>query len=214
MSEIFFTADTHFGHGNILDLCPITRQFATAEEMNDTIVERWNAKVGKKDTVYHLGDFAWARNAHEVEAYKRRLNGSVHLILGNHDHKPTRKAKGFGSVDNYREIKVGDQKIILFHYALRTWNASFHGSWMLYGHSHGTLRRDWQTKSFDVGVDVWNFEPLSYEEVAEQMELHTNSRTDKFSTDHSTLATESPVLPPEEVARLTASQQCPSPECS
>ena len=58
MSEIFFTSDTHFGHGNILELCPTTRPFASAEEMNDVIVERWNEKVGKKDTVYHLGDFA------------------------------------------------------------------------------------------------------------------------------------------------------------
>ena len=188
MPEIFFTADTHFGHGRILEIAPATRKFTSADEMDDTIVERWNAKVGKNDIVYHLGDFCWARYAHEVESYLSRLKGSTHLILGNHDHRPTRKAKGFASIEHYREIKVNDQKIILFHYAMRTWNGSFHKegrlpSWMLYGHSHGTLMRNWQVKSFDVGVDVWNFTPLSYDEIEEQMKLHKAKPTDRFSAE-------------------------------
>jgi calcineurin-like phosphoesterase family protein len=55
--------------------------------------------------------------------------------------------------------------IVLFHYALREWNASHWGSYHLYGHSHGTLPDIDTSLSFDIGVDCHNFYPLSYEEV-------------------------------------------------
>jgi len=52
---------------------------------------------------------------------------------------------------------------------MRTWNASHHGVWHLYGHSHGTLSDDEKALSIDVGVDCHNFYPISYEEVKELM---------------------------------------------
>jgi calcineurin-like phosphoesterase family protein len=54
---IFFTGCTHFGHANIIKLAQ--RPFASIEEMNEVLVERWNSTVGSDDTVYHLGDFSW-----------------------------------------------------------------------------------------------------------------------------------------------------------
>ncbi len=54
---------------------------------------------------------------------------------------------------------------MLFHYAMRVWNASHHGSWHLYGHSHGTLPDDITSLSFDIGVDSQHYKPLSYDEV-------------------------------------------------
>ena len=55
-SQIFFTADTHFGHANIIKYCH--RPFATVEEMDDALVRNWNAVVSPDATVFHLGDFA------------------------------------------------------------------------------------------------------------------------------------------------------------
>ena len=54
---------------------------------------------------------------------------------------------------------------MLFHYAMRVWNASHHGTWSLYGHTHGELEDLSDTLSLDVGVDCHDFTPLSYEEV-------------------------------------------------
>ena len=51
---IFFTSDHHFYHTNIIKYCQ--RPFQSVEEMNEVMVERWNAVVGKNDTVYYLGD--------------------------------------------------------------------------------------------------------------------------------------------------------------
>ncbi len=74
----------------------------------------------------------------------------------------------FMNVQDYKELNVEGQKIILFHYGLRTWHHDLRGSWHLYGHSHDKLPP--YGKSFDVGVDSWNFTPLSFEDVKREMD--------------------------------------------
>lgn len=87
---IWLTSDTHFGHANILrftgtDGLPIRPGFASVEEMNEAIVERWNALVKPKDHVYHLGDVAMKCSATQMIAIGKRLRGHKRLVLGNHD---------------------------------------------------------------------------------------------------------------------------------
>ena len=82
----FVTADTHFGHVKSLsfitpDGSPL-RPFSSCEEMDEAMVERWNAKVGKRDTIYHLGDVVIPRASLKI---LDRLNGRKILIRGNHD---------------------------------------------------------------------------------------------------------------------------------
>ena len=50
---IFFTSDTHFGHGGALGL--YQRSFPSVVAMNEAIVERWNATVGPDDEVSRHG---------------------------------------------------------------------------------------------------------------------------------------------------------------
>ena len=63
------------------------------------------------------------------------------------------------------DMPRGEQMIVLFHYAMRTWNASHWGTYHLYGHSHGSLPDDINSLSFDIGVDCHNYYPLNYAEV-------------------------------------------------
>lgn len=58
------------------------RPFQSVEEMNEAMVERWNATVSPRDKVYHLGDVAIPRSG---LSYLERLNGRKVLIRGNHD---------------------------------------------------------------------------------------------------------------------------------
>lgn len=84
--SLFVTSDTHFGHTKIIQFTDDTgvrlRPFETLEEMHEVLVDRWNKKVNKKDTVYHLGDVAIPRSGLRV---LERLNGRKILMRGNHD---------------------------------------------------------------------------------------------------------------------------------
>lgn len=78
----YFISDTHFGHESRIRLA--NRPFSSVDEMDEQLIENWNSRVGPEDTVYHLGDFCF-RNARGAEHYRSRLNGTIHLIRGNHD---------------------------------------------------------------------------------------------------------------------------------
>jgi len=79
---IFYTADLHLGHANVIRHCE--RPFQDADEMDEELIERWNRKVHKNDTVYIVGDFIF-RCHRPPEEYFDLLKGKKHLILGNHD---------------------------------------------------------------------------------------------------------------------------------
>jgi calcineurin-like phosphoesterase family protein len=166
--EVMFTADQHFGHENIIKFCE--RPFKDVNHMNEVMVERWNNAVEPGQTVFHLGDFAYRGGVDFVKRTLARLNGNVILIQGNHDHRRT--LDFFRAVHDMAEVTVGDQRIIMCHYGMRVWNHSFRGSWHLYGHSHGTLPARQDRKELDIGVDCWNFSPVTFWEIEGAMSDH------------------------------------------
>jgi calcineurin-like phosphoesterase family protein len=167
---IYFTADTHFGHTNIIKYCD--RPFKTANEMDETIIKNWNAIVQPGDLVYHLGDFAFVKKPNDVDNILRRLNGQVHIVFGGHD-KVARRADGFASTSDLKTIHFGDTIFSLCHYAMRIWNKSHYGAYHLYGHSHGSLPDDPNALSCDVGVDCWDFTPVSVDQIKKVMSKKT-----------------------------------------
>lgn len=203
MKNVFISSDFHYNHANI---CKSTsswsdksrcRDFDSLESHNTTIVENINNVVGENDELYHLGDWSFG-GFDAIADFRSRINCSkIHLILGNHDHHIERDTKGvrslFHCVSPLKEIKVNDQRIILCHYAMRVWNKSNHGSWMLHGHSHGTLPTyttrievpNFAYKTMDVGIDCHSeFRPYHFDEIADIMSKriilnvdHHNSNT-------------------------------------
>lgn len=168
MGDVWFTADTHFGHANIIKHC--NRPFKTVGDMDQQLIDKWNNVVAKNDTVYHLGDFALTKSESAIEQYFKQLNGTIHLTLGNHDKKVRKLKQLFASVHVYRELRQFEPNIILCHYAMRVWNKRHHGTWHLYGHSHGTLV-DQFGKSMDVGVDTHpEYRPYHFDEIKQFMD--------------------------------------------
>lgn len=158
----FFISDTHFGHSNILKFCQ--RPFLDVQDMDEKLIKNWNSIVSEKDIVYHLGDFSW-RNP---ELYREQLNGKIVLIKGGHDYRWNAKLfSNFVETCDSKTICLRKQVIVLSHFCYRVWNKSHYGSWHLYGHSHGKLEPI--GKSWDVGVDVNNFKPLSMDEIVDIM---------------------------------------------
>ncbi len=150
---IWFTSDTHFSHANIIKYC--NRPFKDANEMNNTIINNWNNIVKPKDTIYHLGDFCF-----EVKGYPSfdelmdSLEGKIILVKGNHDH------------DNsiIKDIILVHKKDVyhLIHDPLDGCER-----FNICGHIHEKWRLNKINgkKFINVGVDVNNFTPISFDEV-------------------------------------------------
>jgi calcineurin-like phosphoesterase family protein len=150
--KVWFTGDTHFDHSDIIAFCG--RPYSSVREMNAALIANWNAVVHEDDTVWHLGDFSFGA----VDIYLRQLNGTKHLIHGNHDTIEARNHPGWASSVPWAEIKVDDCRIVLCHYAMRTWPGATNGALHFFGHTHGTLPGNRQ--SYDLGVDSWNYRPV------------------------------------------------------
>lgn len=170
---VWFTSDLHFGHANILTYSE--RPFDDVRDMEESLILNWNACVQPGDRVYMLGDFALC-DVERATKIAKRLNGQKFLIFGNHD-KRLRKDKEFLSLwvwaRDLESIEVDGQKLVLCHYPMVTWHGSHRGAWMLHGHCHGSLRDDPHALRVDVGVDAWQYMPVSFEEVANRMSKKT-----------------------------------------
>ena len=184
MANKFVISDTHFGHTNswekfkLPDGSPL-RPFTSNEEMDETMIERWNAKVKPEDTVYHLGDVVINRkHLHLV----KRLNGKKRLVRGNHD---IFKDKDYYEVgfDSLYGVRVFTDKFILSHIPLHPDCITDRFKVNVHGHLHANeVTRKIVTKPFApvgqqdvidqidprylcVSVEHTNYEPLSFEEV-------------------------------------------------
>jgi calcineurin-like phosphoesterase family protein len=140
--------------------------------MNEALILGWNSVVGEEDVVYHLGDVSLT-SASKTSEILNRLNGTIHLILGNHEKSVMRKEGNrnrFESIRNGDTIRVNGVDIYLHHYACRVWNESHRGAYHLYGHSHDSLEYEQWGKSMDVGVDsaykiLGEYRPFSFDEI-------------------------------------------------
>jgi len=165
----WFTSDLHLGHANIIKYS--NRPFSSVEEMDRALIANWNAKIAQNDVVYFLGDFCFS-DVTRGQNYLNQLNGIKHLITGNHD-KTAVQLRGWASIKDFAEVRIEGQSITICHYAMRVWNKSHHGSWHLYGHSHGSLPDDPNSRSFDVGVDCHNYQPVNMEDISRIMKRKT-----------------------------------------
>jgi calcineurin-like phosphoesterase family protein len=165
---IWFTSDTHFGHRNIIRYC--NRPFKNVWEMNHQLIENWNAVVRPEDTVYHLGDFSFLAPKQAKDLIEC-LNGTIKIVRGNHDENPTFYG---GLLDffspGHSVVTIDTLDIEMCHYPERLGGAAadFH----MCGHIH-TQWRSWEkpdgTILYNVGVDEWDYHPISIEDITEDM---------------------------------------------
>ena len=170
----FFTSDTHFD--DEYSLAYFNRPFKSVDKMNRVLVEKWNSVVNDDDTIYHLGDFTLEGIQHFTK-WASQLNGKIKILPGSHDSPwlkdfvATEKIQVIAPLVSLEFPEVGTrespQVIVLCHYSMQVWDRSNHGSWHLFGHSHGKLKGI--GLSFDVSVDCTEFTPLSLEAVASKM---------------------------------------------
>lgn len=125
--NIWLTADTHFGHANIIRYCD--RPFASVEEMDAVLVERWNAAVKPGDHVYHLGDVFFGKGWENLDL----LHGKKRLVAGNHDDlRHPAILKHFQKIMLWRDFD-GYGGLLLSHIPV-------HPNHIVHGRDTGTLR--------------------------------------------------------------------------
>ena len=168
---IWFTADQHYAHSNIVKYCD--RPFVDVQEMNYELIRRHNEIVKPSDTIYMIGDVT-LNGIETFEDYMNQLNGLIYVLPGSHDH---RWLKDFDSKLGLRNVQLlpalysleldNRLVVVLCHYALRVWDRSHYGAISLYGHSHGKLPPE--GRQMDVGVDCHNFYPVSLDYVLQML---------------------------------------------
>ncbi len=169
--ERFVISDTHFGHTNSWekfkreDGSPL-RPFTSTEEMDETMIERWNAKVGPNDTVYHLGDVAINKKG---LASVSRLNGRKILIRGNHDIFKDEQYREIG-FEQLHGVRVFVDKFILSHIPLFEKCVSERFVCNVTGHLHANYINS--PRYLTVCVEHTNYTPLSFEEVEQRIKAN------------------------------------------
>ncbi|MCI9324896.1 phosphoesterase [bacterium 1xD8-48] len=142
----YYIADLHFFHGALNDKMD-RRGFASVEEMNEYMIEKWNKKVRKNDDVVIIGDLSWG-NVQETNALLQRLKGKLYLVCGNHDRFVNNKEMNpdrFKWIKHYAELSDNRRKVVLCHYPIMCYNGQYRvdekgepKTYMLYGHVHDT----------------------------------------------------------------------------
>lgn len=163
MAQVFVISDTHFGHDNILNFVlpngERMRPFASVEEMDEVMVDRWNAVVSPQAHVYHLGDFAIKK---ADIAIAKRLNGKKRLVRGNHDIYPTKVYLEAGFQEIYG-VRVFDD-MILSHIPLH--QESIKPRWLanVHGHLHNNQPQGHLgPRYYNVCVEMINYTPMPLE---------------------------------------------------
>jgi len=181
----YWTSDLHLGHANIIRYTG--RPFADVDEMNRALIERWNDAVTDTDEVWVLGDVALGR-IDETLGLVEQLHGRKILLTGNHDrcwHGHGAKAErwigryadaGFDEIHHGSiETPLGSTPVMCSHFPYRGDSRDHErypdhrpidsGAVLLHGHVHERWKvRD---RQINVGVDVWDFRPITDEEILE-----------------------------------------------
>jgi calcineurin-like phosphoesterase family protein len=155
-----FTSDLHFGHKRIVEFTNRAVDCTSQENHTEWLIDVWNTEVSAGDIVYHLGDFSFFKKYSEVADVVSQLKGSKIFIKGNHDKREHLdelvEDQLIAAWYDYKEIKLGDTPVVLFHYPIASWHRQGHGAYHLHGHCHGNFK-DSKGKMLDVGIDsVYN----------------------------------------------------------
>ena|SRR5271165_598109 len=166
----YFTSDVHFGHKKLVAEETRSRPFTSVEEHDEAIIRNWNSTVREGDVVFNLGDLEISNKSHTREMVSR-LNGTHILIRGNHDDKsddfyhscgitlvlPEAYIQNFGYTFWLHHIPMDN--VEPKRPELHRPDARQVYDIPLCGHIHG--RWKFKALNLNVGLDVWDYKPVS-----------------------------------------------------
>lgn len=171
MRNSYIISDTHFSHRNSWEKFKLPngdplRPFSSTEEMDETMVERWNAVVKPQDYVYVLGDVSINKKGLE---HVKRLNGHKRLIMGNHDIHSNKMYYEAG-FEKLAGVRVFVDKFVMSHIPLHPSCVSDRFVTNVHGHLHANYINS--PEYLCVCVEHTNYAPISFEEVEERIQMN------------------------------------------
>jgi len=136
------------------------------------MIRKHNERVKAEDTVFDLGDFCFRNSrggkvgegtTHKADYYEKQLNGYRVKIKGNHDKNNTVKTHIEKVI-----IKYGGKQIVLVHNPIHA-DSNYELNFVGHVHEKWKFRTLGQSSyMINVGVDVWDFRPVSFEEIMKE----------------------------------------------
>lgn len=159
--DIKVWSDTHFFQEKIIEYT--NRPFANVAEMNEGLLERYNAVVKPTDIVIWCGDISFAGVTITNELLNR-FNGYKILVIGNHDlDRHTGKLKMMNFDEIHTSLLVDD--IVFSHHP---WKSALPSSmWNVHGHLHNNPLD--MPRHVNVSVEVLNYQPRSLRQLLDSI---------------------------------------------
>lgn len=184
---IYITSDLHFCHDR--DFVYEPRGFTSIEEMNETIIQKWNELITSEDTVYILGDLMLNDNLKGLNCLNR-LNGKIKILFGNHDTNSRQElyvnCTDFYLLDYADVIKYKGYTFYLSHYPTLTSNLDADKPLKkrvinLCGHTHTKDKwEDWDKGLiYHCELDAHDCLPVSLDKIIEEIKERVNESSNR-----------------------------------
>jgi calcineurin-like phosphoesterase family protein len=165
----YLIADLHLGHEAALEYAD--RPFASVAEMDERLVDGWNAVVEDDDEVLLLGDFAVPSEPTTVRRWLRRLRGEVVLVAGDHD-AGARRCRA-ATVREASRFEAGGHRIRCVHDPEDA--PADRDGWLVHGHHHDLRPEafpfvDPEARRVNVSAELVGYEPLPVDELVDYLD--------------------------------------------
>ena len=164
---IYTTSDTHFGRHSVAK----NRGFDSVDDMDQSMIDKWNSKVNENDIVWHLGNFAW--DIISAENALTQLNGQINLIVSEFDLGLKEIYDTHNIVQMHGYYVLESKGCVLLHWPMANWPAKNHDISSMHLHGNNKEYKSDLNKEnrFNVNCELWSLEPVSLESLNEVTQM-------------------------------------------
>ena len=157
----YFVGDLHFGGEEAIQI--YGREFKSAHEMTNKIIENWNKVVKDEDRVFIVGDVFDDKGHYFMKDVVNQLKGKKILIMGSHDVGLEDELKELGLEVIEFPIIYNDIYIISHEPVYVSQRSPFIN---IFAHAHDNpIYRSVSSKSFCVSAERLAYTPISFDKI-------------------------------------------------
>ena len=176
MRNIFVTSNTDFFRFNVIR--DRKRPFESWEEMNESLIMRWNNRVSPNDLVYHLGNFG-ASTTENLSKIRKQLNGKITIVIGDDIHIEGLLDIGFDSIAHEVTLQYKNYHFQMTHLPENQLIYDNMDHSLINLHGHCVSRPRVLNNRINVSSDVWDYNPVTIEDILMSYRRQRRYKNDK-----------------------------------